>query len=100
MEENECDDNPSAFPLFNFAALKQSFTNAPVDITSTQNTINPSNFFFKNSSETEDIASKKKQPRTRISKKKTKESEESKVTLKDILEDLQTGVPMEADVYF
>lgn len=98
MEENESDDNPSAFPLFNFAALKQSFTNVPSDTTPVQHTIQPSNFFFKSPMKPEETTVKQKQPRTKSKKKKSQEGESSKRTLKDILEDLQTGVPMEADV--
>jgi len=100
MEENEIDENPSAFPLFNFAALKQSFTNAPADIASTKHTIQPSNLLFEAKKEPEEKITKKKQTRAKTQKKKKKnEGEESKMTIKDILEDLQTGIPMEADVY-
>jgi len=97
MEDNssDSDQNTPSFPLFNFDALRHSFPAASIEQPSSQPIQIEKDFLSKASDEESSKTNRSSKPRK---SKKSKTSEGEKITMKDILEDIQSGVPMEADV--
>ncbi len=90
MDDNssDSDQNIPSFPLFNFDALKHSFPTVSIEqpIQIEKDVL---------SRASDERSSRSSKPRK---SKKSKTSEGEKITMKDILEDIQSGIPMEADV--
>jgi len=97
MEDNssDSDQNSSSFPLFNFEALKHSFP----EVSHGQLNHQPIQIERDALSKGSDAESSKTNKSSKPKKsKKNKEVQNQKITMKDILEDIQSGVPMEADL--
>ena len=94
MEDNssDSDQNISSFPLFNFEALKHSFPEGSHGQLNQQPIQIERDVLSKGSDAGSSKTNKSSKP------KKSKSAETDKITMKDILEDIQSGIPMEADV--
>jgi len=95
IEDNssDSDQNTSSFPLFNFEALKHSFP----EVSHGQLNHQPIQIERDVSYKGSDAESSNKSSKPKKSKK-SQETQNQKITMKDILEDIQSGVPMEADL--
>jgi hypothetical protein len=93
MDDNssDSDQNIPSFPLFNFDALKHSFPTAAIE----QPIQIEKDVLSKASDEGSSKTNRSSKPRK---SKNSKTSEDEKITMKDILEDIQSGIPMEADL--
>lgn len=103
-DDKESETNTSSFPLFNLEALKQGFPNMPnlhplsLHVPSTTDIFRPTEAFKpKENIEPEPQPGPKKRGR-KPKKKTSKDFDSPEATMKDILENEQTGIPMEADV--
>ena len=97
LDDNDNDNNVSSFPLFNFAALNDSFKGE-----FTRNLINEEDLKLLDLPEVKkqrtDTNAHIQRKGRRKSKKKSFDLDENKVTIKDILDNDQVGEPMESDV--
>ncbi len=98
MEEHETEEAPTSFPLFNFAALKKSFKDTPIETATTKADLQFSTDSLLKPPNDSELFAFEKKTRSRGSKTKRKQKDDNELTIKDILENAQAGIPMESDV--